>query len=134
MVNQSADVAKQVENVVEGTVKASSKELRENLIKAGVNAPDYSNAAHHIIAGTSQKANEAKAILQKFGIGINDAANGVFLPTVKDIAESAYHPSLHTNEYYDVVNDMLKRAQSKDDVLDILDDIADQLSKGTFMK
>ncbi len=123
-----------VDDIVEGTVKASSKALRENLIKAGVNVPDYANAAHHIVAGTSRKANEARAILQKYGIGINDAANGVFLPTAKGVAESAYHPSLHTNMYYDVVNEMLKSAKSKDDVIDILDYIADQLSKGTFMK
>lgn len=114
--------------------KASSTALRKNLIDAGMNAPDYANAAHHIVAGTSKKASEARAILQKFGIGINDASNGVFLTTVKNVTSSAYHPSLHTNAYYNKVNDMLRGIISRNDVLDILDDIAEQLSNGTFMK
>jgi len=118
----------------EGGSKASSVILRQNMIKAGIEEPEYANAAHHIVAGTSQKANEARAILQKYGIDINDATNGVFLPTVKDVPNSTYHPSLHTNAYYDKVNDMLRGATSKDDVLDILSDISEQLLNGTFMK
>ena len=31
----------------------SSKKLRRNLELAGVEAPDYPNAAHHIVAGTA---------------------------------------------------------------------------------
>lgn len=119
---------------LKGAGKASSKVLRQNLIDAGIEVPDYANAAHHIVAGTSQKANEARAILQKYGIDINDASNGVFLPTANGVSNSAYHPGLHTNTYYNKVNDMLRGATSKNDVLDILDDIADQLSNGTFMK
>lgn len=65
---------------------------------------------------------------------INDASNGVFLPTAKGVSNSAYHPSLHTNAYYNKVNDMLKGATSKEDVIDILSDICEQLAKGTFMK
>lgn len=89
--------------------------------------PDYPNAAHHIVAGSSPKAAEARAILQKYGVDINDAANGIFLPTVRDVAEGAYHPSLHTDSYYRKVTELLSSAKSKDDVLDILEDIADQL-------
>lgn len=112
--------------------KPSSKVLRENLIKAGIKVPDYPCAAHHIVAGSSQKAAEARAILQKYGIDINDAANGVFLPRVKDVTESTYHPSLHTDAYYRNVTELLSQAQSKNDVLDILSDIAQELTNGTF--
>ena len=133
-----------VEEVVEETAEAvvkegleslsapSSKALRQNLIEAGVDVPSYPNAAHHIVAGSSPKAEEARAILQKFGIDINDAANGVFLPTAKDAAESAYHPGLHTDKYYRMVTEMLSQVTSKEDVLDILSDIAEQLANGTF--
>lgn len=76
--------------------------------------------------------NQARAILQKYGVDINDPANGTFLPTVKDVAEGAYHPSLHTNAYYDKVNKLLSEATCKEDVLDILDDISEQLQCGTF--
>ena len=110
----------------------SSKVLRQNLIDAGVEVPDYPNAAHHIVAGNSPKAAEARAILQKYGVDINDAANGTFLPTVRDVAEGAYHPSLHTDSYYRKVTELLSSAKSKEDVLDILDDIAEQLQSGTF--
>ena len=112
--------------------KPSSKALRQNMIEAGLDVPDYANAAHHIVAGSSPKAAEARAILQKFGVDINDATNGVFLPTVKNVAEGAYHPSLHTDSYYRKVSDLLSGAKSRNDVFDILDDIADQLSKGMF--
>ena len=127
-----------VEEVVEGGTDAlstpSSKVLRQNLIDAGVEVPDYPNAAHHIVAGSSPKAAEARAILQKYGVDINDAANGTFLPTVKDVAEGAYHPSLHTNAYYDKINKLLSEATCKEDVLDILEFIGDELSSGTFMQ
>ena len=112
----------------------SSKVLRQNLIEEGVEVPDYPNAAHHIVAGNSPKAAEARAILQKYGVDINDAANGTFLPTVKDVAEGAYHPSLHTNAYYDKINKLLSEATCKEDVLDILEFIGDELSSGTFMQ
>ena len=112
--------------------KPSSKVLRQNLIEAGVDVPDYPNAAHHIVAGSSPKAADARAILQKYGVDINDLANGVFLPTVRDVAEGAYHPSLHTDSYYQKVTELLLSAKSKDDALDILGYIAEQLKKGTF--
>ena len=66
--------------------------------------------AHHIVAGSSPKAAQARAILQKYGVDINDAANGTFLLTVKGVAEGAYHPSLHTNAYYDKINKLLSDA------------------------
>ena len=112
----------------------SSKVLRQNLIESGVEVPDYLNAAYHIVAGSSPKAAEARAILQKYGIDINDSANGVFLPTVRGVAEGAYHPSLHTNAYYDKINKLLGGATYKEDVLDILEFVSNELSSGSFME
>ena len=110
----------------------SSSILRKNMIESGVEPPKYSNAAHHIVAGNSKNAAEARAILQKYEIDINDASNGVFLPTVKDVTESTYHPSLHTNSYYEKVTDMLRTATSREDAIEILQDIGEQLSLGIF--
>lgn len=104
------------------------------MIESGVEVPDYPNAAHHIVAGSSPKAAEASAILQRYGIDINDSANGVFLPTVRDVAEGAYHPSLHTNAYYDKINKLLGGATYKEDVLDILEFVSNELSSGSFME
>jgi phage-related protein len=119
--------------ITQAISEANSTVLRKNLEKAGTVVPDYTNAAHHIVAGGAGKADEAQKILAKFDIDINDASNGVFLPTVEDASEALYHPSLHTNEYYETVNTMLRRAENKDDALEILDDIAEQLLDGTFM-
>ena len=112
----------------------SSRELRNNMIEAGIEVPDYPNAAHHIVAGNSPKAAESRAIMQMYGVDINEAENGVFLPTVRGVSEGAYHPSLHTNSYYDRVNNLLREATCKEDVLDILEFIGEELKNGTFMK
>lgn len=104
------------------------------MIDAGVEVPDYPNAAHHIVAGNSPKAAESRAILQEYGIDINDSSNGVFLPTARNVAVGAYHPSLHTNAYYDEVNNLLSDATSKQEALDILNYIAESLQNGTFMR
>ncbi len=52
----------------------SSKVLRQNMIDAGIDVPDYANAAHHIVAGSSPKAAEAREILQKYDVTIQKSA------------------------------------------------------------
>ncbi len=56
----------------------------------------------------------------------------VFLPTKKGISNAAYHPSLHTNIYYENVTKRLRTAKSKDDALSILNEIGQELQNGTF--
>ncbi|WP_442961013.1 AHH domain-containing protein [Pseudobutyrivibrio sp.] len=55
-----------------------------------------------MVSGADSKAQEARDVLQSFGIGINDSVNGVFLPTVRDVCQAVYHPEIHTNIYYAV--------------------------------
>lgn len=81
--------------------------------------------AHHIAAGASPGAAPARAALQKFGIGIDDAANGVFL-------EKSAHARLHTNAYYKTVNNMLDQATSKSEALEVLGTIRAALARGEF--
>ncbi|MGV8857606.1 AHH domain-containing protein [Rhodoglobus sp.] len=59
--------------------RPSSRVLGANLEAAGTTRP-AGTAAHHIMAGLSSNAADARAALQGFGIDINDARNGVFLP------------------------------------------------------
>lgn len=123
------------DNVASGALygeKPSSSILRQRLINSGVQVPNFPNAAHHIVAGASAKAAEARAILQHFGISINSAYNGVFLPTVRGVSNALYHPSLHTNAYYEKVNELLRAATSKEEVIEILKYIAEALSNGSF--
>lgn len=132
-ISKSSNVGKNTKNSIQLRTlsEPSSKELRKNLIATGVKEPDFPNAAHHIVAGKAPSAEAARQILLEYGVDINDAANGVFLPTIKG-ESGAYHPSLHTDGYYRKVTEALNIATSKEDVIDILADIAEQLSKGIF--
>ncbi|WP_028399080.1 AHH domain-containing protein [Ectobacillus panaciterrae] len=66
------------------TSTANSTILRDELKAAGIAPPPYPNDAHHIVpAGdTRESAQLAQRLLKSFGIEINSAANGVFLPPV----------------------------------------------------
>lgn len=132
-----AKVSDKIDDAVDAgkaIVKSSSKVLRENMIKAGIDVPDFANAAHHIVAGNARGVQAARDVLDKFNVKVNDAVNGVFLPIVKGVSDAAYHPSLHTKTYYDTVNYLLSKATCKEDVIYILIQIGNQLADGTFMK
>ena len=112
----------------------SSYQLRNNMYEEGIKAPEYKNAAHHIVAGMARLAQDSRDVLTRFGIGINDAVNGVFLPTVKGVSNAAYHNTLHTEAYYKWVNSLLSDAQSREEVINILKYIADCLTKGDYIR
>ncbi|MGD9153955.1 MAG: RHS repeat-associated core domain-containing protein, partial [Bacillota bacterium] len=107
-------------------VKSSSKVLGKNLVKAGFKR-GVDEAAHHIVAGGASKSEIARTILQNYGVGINDAVNGVFLKGSK-------HASQHTNKYYAEVNRLLSQATSKKEVISTLKTIAKRVTDGTFPK
>jgi hypothetical protein len=72
-------------------VVASSKALRAALKGAGFSA-SAGEAAHHIVAGTAKAAAPARAVLARFGIAINDAANGVLLAINGTPREDGWQP------------------------------------------
>ncbi|WP_189799683.1 RHS repeat-associated core domain-containing protein, partial [Sulfuricella sp. T08] len=114
------------------TEQASSRALGIALENDGF-AREAGDAAHHIVAGGANAAAEARAILQNFGVGINDAANGVFLPATKALAEASdavAHAAVHTKEYYDSVTTALLQATSKKEVIDVLSQIRARLLNG----
>ncbi|WP_281309610.1 AHH domain-containing protein [Flavobacterium flavigenum] len=112
----------------------SGTTLGENLISFGKNRPINSHA-HHITAGGASNVNaaSARAILQREGIDINEAANGVFLPSSSKYAidEAVPHANVHTNLYYEKVFERLEAAQPGK-VREELQKIADELLNGTF--
>ena len=110
--------------------RPDSRTLRNALENAGEIAPEF-YAAHHIVAGGAKGAVQARMTLAKYGIDMNDAANGVFLPMTKGVKE-AYHNTLHTNVYYDAVNELLSKATDSKQARDILETIAEQLCNNTF--
>jgi A nuclease family of the HNH/ENDO VII superfamily with conserved AHH len=90
-------------------------------------------AAHHIVAFGDKRAAGAQEILKNFGIGINDAANGVFLPhRERNDKLGAHHRSVHTKRYYLEVDEWLQRARTREEAIAILNDIYQQLKNNTF--
>ena len=102
--------------------------LRKNLKKAGVSEPSYDNAAHHIVP-----AGKTRDILTKFGIHVDDAINGTFLPTKLNSGTPAIkHQGIHTEAYCDNVLKLLEGANTRQQVESRLKYIAEKLQDGSF--
>lgn len=113
----------------------STRKLARNMAKAGIDRP-AGTAAHHIVPAGLKKfrsAEKARAILSKFGIGVENAANGVYLPSrFDDAVKAAYHGTLHSKRYFDEVLKRLQKARSKEEALVILNQIRKELLAGNF--
>ncbi len=90
---------------------------------AAAAALSRATAVHHIVAKAAWRAKSARAVLKRLDIDVNDADNLVTL-------SRAFHQRLHTNQYYDAVNQGLRRAQSASDARAILQDLAERLQQG----
>lgn len=63
----------------------------------------------------------------------HSAANGVFLPSRPgSTVPGAYHPSLHSDDYYNAINRDLGRINNRDRAVDILNRIRESLLDGTY--
>lgn len=84
----------------------STRKLARNMEKAGI-AREANTAAHHIVPAALKMfkgGEQARAILKKFGISVENAANGVYLPsTFDDAVNAAYRGSLHSERYFEEV-------------------------------
>jgi len=100
-------------------------------------------SAHHVVAWNDKRAVIVRAILSQFGIEIDDAENGVMLPSnLKHIPHkmmpNAYaHATIHTQDYYVNITILLQNAASihgvvKEDIVDVLQEIAQDLQTGKF--
>jgi HNH/ENDO VII superfamily nuclease len=109
--------------------------LARTRAKAGIARP-AGTAAHRIVPAGLKKfrsAEKARDILTKFGIGVENAANSVYLPSRFDEAvRAAYHGTLHSKRYFDEVLKRLQKARSKEEALVILNQIRKELLAGTF--
>ncbi len=99
----------------------ASKRLRASLSAVGQIAR-IGDEAHHIVAAGARGAEQARDLLAAFGIGIDDAANGVFLP-------NKVHRKIHTAEYYKSVTERLSQATNKDEAMEILSKIRRELEE-----
>ena len=98
---------------------------------------------HHLTAWGHWRAEKALKILLQFGIDPHSAANGVYLPRSvgrtphPDMPNAYAHNRTHTNVYHDNVFFVLREAAqipgaTKEDIEEILRDIALRLQAGTF--
>lgn len=110
-----------------GNTTRNAQILRQNMEKAGVHAPPRYEA-HHIVPSTSQNdaARQARDILEQWGIDINNADNGIFLP------KSIHNGLANDHKYMNAVLEDLRQATSRDDAARILQDIGQQLLDGTY--
>jgi hypothetical protein len=112
----------------------SSRVLGKLLELSGIQRPE-GYEAHHIVAGFHERADPGRQILQKFGININDPANGVFLPATDktiNVNGEAIHRPLHTHEYMDAVNKALNEAKTKEEAIATLKRIGRALQAGGY--
>jgi hypothetical protein len=101
---------------------------------AGVKRPPGTDA-HHIVAANAEAAKPARDVLRRFDIDIDDAANGVFLPSNSGVitaAPGSIHSTVHTAGYYKTVNTDLSRARSRQEVLVVLERLRRRLLAGVL--
>ncbi len=121
-----------------------TKELRKNINKANRELrknnklqnrawrKEKGSAAHHIVAGDHPRAQVARDILDKYGIDLNSAENGIYLRHINIVSKQpgAYHREIHTNTYFDNVNMRIEAADAlggKSSVLNELEEIQNDL-------
>ncbi|MBQ0472053.1 RHS repeat-associated core domain-containing protein, partial [Proteus mirabilis] len=91
---------------------SDAKILRENMIERGIITPNYKNSAHHIIMSNAKdvRMRWLRRKMNRLGIDINDAINGVYLPTsskikidvgTSTIAHSKIHTALYKQNVFD---------------------------------
>lgn len=116
-----------------GTASTARRALAQNLAKEGIERP-LNSATHHIVAIADKRASQARAILEKAGIDINDAVNGVFLPMTKkfsNLTGSKAHTQIHTNAYYETLTNRLMNTQNVREELKL---IQKEILEGIFAK
>jgi hypothetical protein len=81
---------------------------------------------HHIVAWRHWRAGPARQVLERYGIDLYGADNGMWLH------RTSHYPLANSYRYYDRVNRMLGRARSKKEALSILEKMKDRLAAGKF--
>jgi hypothetical protein len=122
--------------------KYHSKKLSDNMVLNSKSKRPENTAAHHIVAWNDVRASQSRLRLAAFGIDIDHAANGVFLPRfskhlpMKCMPKAYSHSILHTKEYYLNVEYLLEQTIAeglgRKEIIETLQDIAEDLQAGEF--
>ena len=82
-----------------------SRTLARNIKNATGEAKHAEADAHHVVAAQDKRARRARGFLFRWGIGINDADNGLYLPKkwssdVPGLEDATAHQVIHTTAYH----------------------------------
>ena len=119
----------------------ASEELEKNMnIVYGIYKPkDYE--AHHIVGWNENRyrhAADLRKLLYNNNIDINDADNGVYLPSYRNKTSGngeAFHREVHTQMYYDNLNLLLTQPNiinNEGEMRKVLKTVANELKNNTF--
>ena len=124
-----------VGQVIKAVRTSASKKLADAMVKAGIKRPEGTDA-HHIVAIGHRLAQKSREILAEFGVKLDQAENGAFLPSnlkSPNPKGAIVHATLANKHlYYKTVEIALQKAKSQQDVLRILKRIRQTLEDGTF--
>lgn len=122
--------------------KIHSKKLSDNILASSNSKRPENTAAHHIVAWNDVRASQSRLRLAAFGIDIDHAANGVFLPRfsrnvpMTSMPNAYAHSTVHTKEYYLNVEFLLEETIAeglgRKEIIETLKDIAEDLQSGEF--
>ena len=98
--------------------------LARAMKKAGIPRPANSEA-HHIVPERTPSAGPARDILNKHGIDINGADNGVFLPSCHntDGLPGIKHSGKHPNPHISDINRRIKEADRRGGKTEVLKEL-----------
>jgi hypothetical protein len=112
------------------------RSLSTNVTKATSQARPADVCAHHIVALRDIEAENSRLLLFVWGIGINDADNGVFLPRygkgLPGYPDAAHHSPHHAATYHLTVFYQLSRATEVESGRVRLRSIKSQLLSGVL--
>ena len=98
-----------------------SRILARNIKNATGDAKPTEADAHHIVAAQDKRASRSRTLLFKWGIGINDKDNGLYLPKkwsseVDGLGDATAHEVIHTFAYHLAVTSRLRTTRPSNQV------------------
>jgi RHS repeat-associated protein len=105
--------------------KSDSVILARNMAQDAGMSREAGQHAHHIVAAGAALAEPARLILASAGVDINSAFNGIFL-------DPSQHARIHTNVYYNAVNEVLRGSSGSVDVATRLTGMRVLINAGKF--
>ncbi len=122
------------------TISLTDEEMLAANMAAKGRPVEPGHAAHHIALkkGGGYYGQLAREHLRRLGVGINDAENGIALPTYRQRGQvpepegGAYHGSIHTKVYNRAIARRILQARDADEARRILTQIAEEIKNGVF--